>query len=99
MDLNRFAMLFLLVFLFALFLVSDPQVGVIQYEIEVNGVLQPIVAAEADGSLKWSVDHLTPGPYTFRARVTEGGGWWSDFSVPFGATKPRSPSGVRIAGN
>ena len=80
----------------AQFLVCDLQAGVTKYEIEVNGVVLPEVTAEPDGSLKWSVDHLTPGPYIFRARAVGAGGWWSDFSDPFDVNKPGKSGNVRI---
>ena len=39
---------------------------------------------------------IIPGKYRFRARWAEIGGLWSDYSVPFDATKPKATSTLRI---
>lgn len=79
-------------------LVCDPQAGVIEYKIEINGtVLQPFMS-EPDGSAKYILDStFLPGTYTFRLMAHGAGDWWSDWSLPFVATKPNYPLGLRIA--
>ena len=79
-------------------LVCDANPGIGFYDIEVNGaVVATDVPAEADGSLKWNVDAFTPGNYSFRVRCMEAiGGWPSDWSSPFNATKPGGSLNVRI---
>lgn len=78
---------------FAADLVTDAQTGITKYEVEVDAVLQPEVSAEPDGSLIWSVDHLSSGDHTFRARCAGDmwGGAWSDWSAPLPETKPGAP--------
>jgi hypothetical protein len=88
----------LLMALFAVFLVCDPQVGVTQYQLEVNGVVGNTFVAETDGSAKISLDEYVPGNYVFRLSAADDKGWWSDFSDPFDATKPGKSGGVRIEG-
>lgn len=82
---------------FAWSLVCDPQAGVTHYDIEVNGVVEAsMYVAEADGSVKYNIDHLGPGPRTFRLRAYDASGWGSDWSVPFDASKPGNPGNARI---
>ncbi len=82
---------------FAWSLVCDPQVDVMTYDVEVNGV---VVAtnhpAEANGSIDYNVDSLGPGPVSFRLRAKTVSGWGSDWSLPFDASKPGSPGNARI---
>lgn len=79
------------------FLVCDPQVGVIEYQLEVNGAQdQTVYAAEPDGSALINIDTYTPGNYTFRLKAVGQGGWPSDWSDPLDATKPLKSGSVRI---
>ena len=82
---------------FAWLLVCDPQLGVVTYDIEVNGiVVETNYVAEVDGSIKYNVDYLAPGMVSFRLRAKDVSGWGSSWSVPFDATKPGSPGNARI---
>ena len=99
---NRIIVAFLLVLLLpasalAWSLVCDPQVDVVAYDVEVNGV---VVAtdhpAEANGSIDYNIDSLGPGTVSFRLRAKTASGWGSDWSLPFDASKPGSPGSVRI---
>jgi hypothetical protein len=82
------------------FLVCDPQTGVTQYTIEVKqgtAVIETATfAAQADGSGKWDLAKYAVGSYSFRLKAADAKGWWSDFSVPFDATKGVVPGNVRI---
>lgn len=95
-------LLFLMVPLFmagtaqAEFLICDPMVGVVEYDIEVDGVVIENIPAEADGSLKYDVSALAAGPHTFRLRPEGQGGWPTTWSAPFDASKPVGVSGIRI---
>ena len=85
------------VFCFAApFLVCDPQVGVISYALEVNGVFTAGLAAETDGSIKYDLAGMSPGPYVFKAQAYGEGGWPSDWSNPFNVVKPGNPLNLRI---
>lgn len=82
---------------FAWSLVCDPQSGVANYDVEVNGtVIAADYPAEIDGSIDYNIDHLGPGQVTFRLRAKDVSGWGSDWSVPFDATKPGNPGNARI---
>jgi hypothetical protein len=88
---------FFLTAVFAAFLVCDPQLGVTSYKLEVNGVEDATTyLAEADGSAKIAVDSYSAGNYTFRLKAIGEGGWPSDWSDPFNATKPLRSGNVRI---
>ena len=99
---NKILIAFLLVLLlpasvFAWSLVCDPQVDVVTYDVEVNGVVVATnYPAEANGSIDYNIDSLGPGPVSFRLRAKTVSGWGSDWSPPFDATKPGSPGNARI---
>ncbi|MFH2076317.1 MAG: hypothetical protein ABIJ57_13390 [Pseudomonadota bacterium] len=84
------------------FLVCDLQTGVTSYDVEItlgNGApaVQTGIPAQADGSLRLDLFTLTqPGNYTFRARAYAGDWGYSEWSLPFSATKPGSPGNVKI---
>jgi hypothetical protein len=79
-------------------LVCDPQAGVMEYEIEINGTALTPFPSEADGSARYELDStFAPGTYAFRLRARGTGGWYGDWSLPLAATKPASPVGLRIA--
>lgn len=83
---------------FAASLVCDPQVGVTQYRIEVDGtIVETNYPAEANGSVRYNVDHLADGQYhSFRLWAIDQSGWPSDPSQPFDARKPTASGNVRI---
>ena len=85
-------------------LVCDPQAGVTIYKLEINGaVVSDSIPAEEDGSIKYNLDGLAVGNYTFRAAAgaadSNGTMWWSDWSDPFSASKPGQPGSLRIITN
>ena len=56
----------------AISLVCDPpapEEAVTSYKIYQDGVLLATPNAEADGSVKYDISHLTPGRYTFTAEA------------------------------
>ncbi len=79
-------------------LVCAPQAGVVFYDIEVNGVVvETNFAAQLDGSVLYNIDHLSPGPVTFRLLPKDISGWGgTSWSVPFVAKQPASSSGIGI---
>ncbi len=93
-----FLLLLLPVSVFAWSLVCDPQTGVTTYDVEVNGtVIAADYPAETDGSIIYNIDHLGPGPVTFRLLAKGVGGWGADaWSLPFDAAKPVGSGGLRI---
>lgn len=91
------ALVFMASMAFGASLVCDPQAGVTYYDVEVDGVVIPDVPAEGDTTLLFGVDYLPAGQHNFRARAYfEQGGWSSDWSDPYDATKPGSPGNVRV---
>ena len=80
------------------FLVCDPQAGVTEYEVDVNGAVAGNIVAEPDGSLRYDLAGSSAGAYTFRARCrTDTWPGWSDWSDPFDAVKAGAPGNVRVA--
>ena len=78
-------------------LVCDPQIGVTEYNIEVSGTVLHPFPSQSNGSARYELDSsFIPGTYTFRLMAHGTGDWWSDWSLPFVATKPNSPLGLRI---
>jgi hypothetical protein len=74
---------------------ADQQVT--EYEVYRDGVLYAIVPAEADGSLRYDLDGMTPGIYAFTGRAVNLWGA-SDFSNPTVSPAPAgSPSGVSLS--
>lgn len=102
-------MKFIIAFLFALLLllpgtvfawslICDPQVGVVSYDVEVDGVIiAALFPAETNGSIRYNIDHLGPGPVSFRLRAISASGWGSDWMVPFVAGKPNITGNARVA--
>jgi len=103
---KKFLFIFSLVVLFPVtifatpFLICDPQAGITQYTVEVKqgaAVIETATfASQADGSAKWDLAKYAVGSYSFRLKAADAKGWWSDFSVPFDATKGGIPGGARI---
>ena len=81
----------------ATYLACDPQTGVLSYEVEVDGItVDSNYQAEPDGSILYQVDSLSNGAHTFRLKAIGQGGWPSDWSLPFSATKPDTATNARI---
>lgn len=77
-------------------LTCDPQEGVVEYGLTVDGVDQGRIPAEADGRILWNVDHLSFGPHTFILKAYDSSGWGSAPSDPLDARKPGGPGNARI---
>jgi len=80
----------------AAFLITDPMEGVVQYDVDVDGVIVENVAAESDGSLRFDVNALAVGAHIFKVKPEGIGGWPADWSAPLDATKPQTSTGLRI---
>ena len=76
----------------------DPQTGVTEYRIQIDGVVvETNFAAEADGRVRYNVDHLADGQWhNFVLWAIDASGWRSDASAPFDARKPSASGSVRI---
>ena len=90
------ALITIMSILLAVFLVCDPQVGIVSYDVEVDGVVVSNIPAESDGSILYNVDHLPVGLHSFKIQAIGQGGWPSDWSLPLDVTKPNLPGGVKI---
>jgi hypothetical protein len=78
------------------FLVTDPQAGVVGYEI--TGLGEPVTfVAQADGSLKYDLASVNSGTYTLTVAACNM--WGCSSTAPFGFSKqvPAAPVGLRIA--
>ena len=67
-------------------LVCDPQAGVEQYGLEINGVEGAAFAAEADGSIRYDLAGLVEDSYTVRAKA---GNIWGGPTGPSLSISPR----------
>jgi hypothetical protein len=77
------------------FLVTDPQAGVVGYEI--TGLGEPVsFVAQADGSLKYDLASVNNGTYTLTVAACNM--WGCSSTAPFGFSKqvPSAPAGLRI---
>ena len=77
------------------FLVTDPQSGVVGYEI--TGLGEPVTfVAQADGSLKYDLASVNSGTYTLTVAACNM--WGCSSTAPFSFTKqvPSAPAGLRI---
>jgi len=78
-------------------LISDPCIDCVSYDLEVNGVVvENKLPLEADKSIKYNLDGFASGNHTFKARCYSTDNWPSEWSAPYGATKPTGPGNVRI---
>ena len=78
------------------FLVTDPQSGVVGYEI--TGLATPVnFVAQPDGSLKYDLASVNSGTYTLTVAACNM--WGCSSTVPFVFNKaiPAAPAGLRIA--
>lgn len=85
------------------FLVCDAPTEIItNCEVEITqgittNIVPGICSLDADGDyLLLDLATRPNGMHTFRARWAGEGGWWSNWSLPFDASKPGSPGSVRI---
>lgn len=90
------ALVTLMTILLAVYLVCDPQVGIVSYNVDIGGTIVSDIPAESDGSILYNVDHLSVGLHSFKLQAVGQGGWPSDWSSPLDVTKPNLPGGVRI---
>ncbi len=77
------------------FLVTDPQSGVVGYEI--TGLGEPVTfVAQADGSLKYDLASVNSGTYTLTVAACNM--WGCSSTAPFSFSKqiPSAPAGLRI---
>lgn len=102
---KNFIIAFLAVLIFAPvamagpFLVSDPTTEPVEtYEVYRDGELvEAGVAAQPDGSLKYDLEGLAPGVYTFTATACAAPWGCSELSDPFESPQPASkPAGLRL---
>jgi hypothetical protein len=78
------------------FLVTDPQSGVVGYEI--TGLGAPVMfVAQPDGSLKYDLAPVNNGTYTLTVAACNV--WGCSSTAPFSFSKqvPSAPAGLRIA--
>ena len=77
------------------FLVSDPQTGVVGYEI--TGSIAATYVAQPDGSLKYDLASAPMGENT--VNIAARNVWGCSSTVPFVFNKavPAAPAGLRIA--
>jgi hypothetical protein len=81
------------------FLVCDPQAGVDEYIVEMNGVELPgVVSAEADGSIRYDLSGIVDGEHSVRLMAVNIWGP-SGYSDPFVFTKalPGRPVGTNLS--
>ena len=79
------------------FLVCDPQSGITEYIIDINGTELSVFSAESDGSMRYDLQGLAERSYTVKAKA--GNLWgWSAYSDPFvfNVSIPLKPSNVKI---
>lgn len=77
------------------FLVTDPQSGVVGYEI--TGLGEPVTfVAQPDGSLKYDLASVNSGTYTLTVAACNM--WGCSSTAPFSFSKqvPSAPAGLRI---
>jgi hypothetical protein len=77
------------------FLVSDPQSGVVGYEI--TGSITASYIAQPDGSLKYDLGTLNDGTYTIQIAACNVWGCSSTAPFQFSKQVPAAPVGLRIA--
>lgn len=80
------------------FLICDPQKGAETYNVTQDGViLVTDHPAEADGSLRFDLEGLAPGAYTFRAAACTEPWGCSEESDPYLSPEPvNSPTGLSL---
>ena len=77
-------------------LAADPpaDTSFTRYQVEIDDEVQPVVAAQVDGTMFFDVSFLPLGPtYTFRARGCTAWGQWSPWTDPL-VESSAPPSGI-----
>ena len=78
------------------FLVCDPQEGVTEYELDIDGTVLTGIPAEVDGSIRYAMDAwLNTGSHNLIGRCKNIWGWseWNADPFGFNADSPGVPSG------
>lgn len=79
------------------FLVCDPQTEIITYNLDIDGTVTNGISAQPDGSFRFDLAGMSVGAHVFKLQAKAQGGWPSDWSDPFNATKPVSPLNLRVS--
>jgi len=77
------------------YLVCDPQAGVVEYELDIDGTLLTGIPAEADGSIRYPMDAwLNTGMHDLVGRCKNVWGWseWNADPFVFSSDAPGSPT-------
>lgn len=79
-------------------LICDPQAGVINYVLELDGQ-QIEWAAEEDGSFRYDLQHISMGGHTVRLSAGNAFGDWSEWSDPFSFSRSTvtTPTSIRLS--
>ena len=79
------------------FLVCDPQDGVTEYKVTLNGDPEITVPAQPDGSLSYDLAGLSEGAFTFSVKAANL--WGVSDPSPFSSVKvlPQSPTSMRLS--
>lgn len=85
----------------AAYLVCDPQAGVTEYELNIDGTILTGITAEADGSIHYAMDAWVGGTHNLLARCKNMWGWSVLTPDPFvfNADVPGAPSGFGFSVN
>lgn len=81
------------------FLICDPQAGVETYEAYRDGeLMEADIPPEPDGSMRYDLEGIDPGAYSFTAKACVGDWGCSELSDPYLSNTPMSkPTGIAIA--
>ena len=73
------------------YLVCDPQEGVTGYEIVDNGATLPMVAAQADGSLRYDLAGIEKGEHSYQVKACNMWGCSEASGIVIIKTVPTAP--------
>ena len=73
------------------YLVCDPQEGVTEYEIVDNGATLPMVAAQADGSLRYDLAGIEKGEHSYQVKACNMWGCSEASGIVIIKTVPTAP--------
>jgi len=73
------------------YLVCDPQDGVTEYEIVDNGATLPMVAAQADGSLRYDLAGIEKGEHSYQVKACNMWGCSEASGIVIIKTVPTAP--------